>query len=112
MSDIGAKQTRISRQKEISELLRRGRRWRCDVFRVVWLPGKADHDRLAVLVGRRHGNAVRRNRIKRAFREVFRNHASRHAPFLDIVIQPRLPERFNTHTVEEKYVSWLRSVGK
>ena len=52
-------------------------------------PNGLTYARLGVSVGRKHGNAVRRNRIKRVFREAFRQ--SRHLlpPGRDYVLVPK-----------------------
>lgn len=45
--------------------------------------------RLGLVVGRRHGNAIRRNRIKRLIREAFRRVRDEFPASLDMAISPR-----------------------
>jgi ribonuclease P protein component len=42
-----------------------------------------------VLVSRKVGNAVKRSKIKRITREVFRKEIKRNPPFIDVLIQIR-----------------------
>jgi ribonuclease P protein component len=56
----------------------------------VWItPNELDHARFGVSVGRRHGNAVRRNRLKRVAREAFRQALGEFPPSVDIICIPR-----------------------
>jgi ribonuclease P protein component len=59
---------------------------------IVWSLQRPDGDerpRLAVVVGRKLGGAVRRNRLKRLIREVYRLHKAELRPRLDLVVYPR-----------------------
>ena len=57
----------------------------------IWaLPNQLDYARLGLVVGRRHGNAVRRNRIKRVLREAFRLSRDRLPSGLDVACAPRV----------------------
>lgn len=58
---------------------------------VLWFLRRPDAGptRLSVVVSRRLGTAVRRNRVKRLVRETFRLGRERLAPGLDLVVFPR-----------------------
>ncbi|MFN2503335.1 MAG: ribonuclease P protein component [Acidimicrobiales bacterium] len=64
-----------------ADLQRRGRRVRRGTITVTWLAGDpAEPPRVAYAVGRRAGNAVTRNRIRRRLRAVVREAGSELAP--------------------------------
>ncbi len=48
-----------------------------------------DHPRVGLVVGRRHGNAVKRNRLRRLLREAFRLEQHNIPAGLDYVLVPR-----------------------
>lgn len=57
----------------------------------VWgLPNRLDVCRLGLVVGRRHGNAVQRNRRKRVLREAFRLSRHRLPIGVDLAAMPRV----------------------
>ena len=97
---------RISRRSEIGRLMDTGERWECPLFRVVWAPGQHPFDRLAVLVSRKMGSAVARNRVKRRLREVFRTNRTSGPPYFDIAVVPRGPLTVPYRELECQYVEW------
>lgn len=80
---------KIKKRSEISRLFNSGRRWECSCFVLIYGPNGLGRDRFGVLVSRRLGNAVERNRIKRVYREVFRLNVKRRPPYFDVLIKPR-----------------------
>jgi ribonuclease P protein component len=83
-----AKTGKISAGREISFLNKTGAYWKCCCFSIVYVQSSRDHDRAAVLVSKKNGNAVQRNRIKRIFKEIIRNNTSKTPPYFDILIKP------------------------
>lgn len=56
---------------------------------VIWaLPNVLGFTRLGLTVGRRHGGAVQRNRVKRVLREAFRLTRERLPAGLDLLVSP------------------------
>jgi ribonuclease P protein component len=65
--------------------------------------------RLGITVTRKVGNAVRRNRIKRVFREIFRQNLQQLDVALDLVINARKeidPDRFGA--LEDEFLAGFR----
>lgn len=80
---------RISDKATITRLFQEGRRKSDALLTLLALPNDLPHCRCMVAVTKRHGNAVRRNRIKRLCREAFRLTQHDLPPGLDLAMVPR-----------------------
>ena len=85
---------RLKKRSEILRVFREGIVWRGRCFSVHGLFRTPDasqrppgHSRLGIVVTRRVGSAVERNRIKRRIREVFRG-TVHHLPTVDLIVVP------------------------
>lgn len=76
----------LRRRHSFQQNRRVGRRRRSSHFIVSLSPGPADHPRLGLVVSRRVGGAVQRNRLKRRLREVFRTNLGRFPAATDVVV--------------------------
>jgi len=66
------KKERIRKRKQYLDIYRRGGRLHSHNFIVILSPNASGEKRLGVAVGKKVGNAAKRNRIKRLLREFFR----------------------------------------
>jgi len=79
-------QEKIRKKREFLTLYRTGSRYRGRYFHLVYCANSLEHSRLAVVVGKKVGNAVTRNRIKRRIRELFRRNKSLFKKPMDVVL--------------------------
>lgn len=80
---------RIRKKKDFSGLYKHGSRFRGRYFTLVFRPNGLGFSRLGVVVSRKIGPAVVRNRVKRRFREIFRRNKAVLAEPLDLIVVAR-----------------------
>jgi len=104
-----SRQYRIRRHTEFARVMKRGRRANDRRLQIWALPNNLPHARLGLIVGRRHGNAVQRNRLKRIIREAFRLSRERLPSGIDFACSPRAGADL---TLPETMASLLRVAGR
>lgn len=77
---------RLTSRRQYQAVYKNGRRTGTMSFTMFGLPNDQGGPRLGITVTRKVGNAVRRNRIKRLFREIFRQNLHQFDGALDLVI--------------------------
>jgi len=89
---------RLKRRRDFQRVYREGVVWRGSCLRL-HVFAREDGVRMGIVVPRRVGNAVERNRIKRRLREAFRRVAAG-LPAVDIIVLPSADcGRLDTKTV-------------
>ena len=82
-----AKHERLLKRSQFKTIMAQGRKKRVDnLCTLFYLPNGRDHKRLGVIVSKKVGNAVIRNRAKRKIREVFRHHKQVGPMGMDVVV--------------------------
>ena len=87
MDESYPKKHRLLRRPDYLRVQRRGRRVKGKYLVAVRLPNDVGHTRFGLVVSRKVGNAVARNRVKRWLREIVRR-LDRHDP-VDLVLIAR-----------------------
>jgi ribonuclease P protein component len=83
------RETRLVRRAEYDAVYREGRRRSSRDFTLFVRPNGLEVSRFGWSIKKALGNAVRRNRIRRRLREIFRLHRRKIASGWDVVVHPR-----------------------
>lgn len=97
------KYLRIKKKKEITGILKNGKRAYGGSLTVVYLPAK--ETRMAVCVGKKFGKSTQRNYIKRILREAFRLHADRLLKPCAFLLIPKVENSYS-------FARYFEDVGK
>jgi len=105
---------RITRRKDISRLFEQGRRGSDSLMMLLCLPtvDESGMSRAGVAVSKRHGGAVRRNRIKRLCREAFRLTRHELPAGWDYMIVPRVGSEGDLQQLRESLRKLARKIAK
>ncbi len=81
----------LTSSQQIGHVRRNGRAFPNHYLVTLALPNEQENSRIAVVAGKRVGNAVRRNRAKRMIREVIRAQAQNMPTGMDMMVIARQP---------------------
>ena len=87
------KELHVRKGREFNRVYRQGGRAKGRHMSIVAVKNRLAHSRIGLSVSKKYGNAVRRNRIKRMFREAYRKirwEIEARAGAVDIVVIPRI----------------------
>ncbi len=104
---------RVQRPGEFHRVMKGGRCFRDPLLRIHCIENGRELSRLGLVVSRKMGNAVARNRLKRIFRVAFREVKSKLAIPLDVVVVPN-PQAGSQDSpayrgVFERFAVWSRA---
>ena len=106
------KEARVRKRREFLQIQNAGRRVATRHFLVVYACSGDGPPRLGITVTKKIGNAVARNRIKRAVREAFRREAATlHRGASLVVIARDGSARLGAVTTAEELLPAMRSIG-
>jgi len=111
MHQKAGKSHRLTRRGDISRLFHDGRSVHDRLLRIVALANDLPHARLAVGVSKRHGGAVRRNRVKRLCREAFRLSRDRVPVGWDYMLIPKVGRELTLAGLRASIVALARRVA-
>ena len=108
-----SRRERLLHSKDFERVFKEGRIKTGKLLVIRYLRNDLDVSRIGITVGKRHGNAVKRNRMKRLIREVYRLNKSRLKSNYDFVVSVKtIPEKPLCYWhVEQEVLSILAEIG-
>jgi len=113
MSESLRPQERIRNQSDFARIYKNGSRYRGRYFNLVYLINDLNHSRMAAVASKKVGNAVKRNKVKRWMRALFRQNKGQLNASLDLIMiaQPGMPDS-NWNEILEEYRKAIHHLNK
>ncbi|MDI6760521.1 MAG: ribonuclease P protein component [Candidatus Brocadiaceae bacterium] len=83
------KEERLRKRRDIDKVFKEGKAFKGAIFNAYVLRNSLGHPRIGIVVGRKFGGAVQRNRIKRLLRESYRLNKGLVGEGIDMVLLPK-----------------------
>jgi len=104
---------RIKKKNDFLFIYKQGKRYRGKYFILIYIFSDLSFSRMAVVAGKKMGNAVKRNKIKRRMRELFRQHKSLLVTPLDMIFLPQKEiHEASWQELQKDYAEALNSVSQ
>jgi len=112
MSETLNPQERIRKKEDFLFLYKKGKRFRGRYFTLVYLSNKLSFSRMGVVVSKKTGNSVQRNKIKRWIRNLFRSNKEFFNNHMDIIIIVKKEiQEASWLNLQEDYINAVRSIS-
>ena len=104
------KKERIRKKKDISRVFELSESRNDSCIRILFCRNNLEWNRIAVVLRKKYGNSVERNRAKRLIKEIYRNMKNSLINGYDIIffVNSRITEYYSTHS---SVYSLLRKTG-
>ena len=89
---------RIKKQADFKKLFSKGKRLYSPSFTLLYIPSKKT--RMGISVGKKHGKAFKRNKIKRLFREAFRTSVPLLKNTYSFIFIPKAEKEYSFHDLQ------------
>ena len=106
------KQERLRKKKEFEKVFQEGKVLKNGKLVLYVMPNSLGVSRLGLVVSKKVGNAVRRNRVKRLLREAYRLNKHLLKASVDVVVIPRhsLPSDVKFSHIESGFIKLLAQI--
>ena len=102
------KYRRLKKNGDFQKLFKNGKRVFSRFLTVIYSPAKGDKSVMGIALSKKHGKAVRRNRIKRLIRAAFSDNADKLKGKYNMVIMPKICEEYSYADIGQSLQSCFR----
>ncbi len=102
---------RLKKNNDFQKLFKRGKRVFSPYITIIYTPAKGETV-MGIALSKKHGKAVKRNRIKRIIRAAFANNISFLQTSYSLVIMPKAGVDFTYKDVERSLLSCFKRMEK
>lgn len=106
------KKYRVKKYVEFDQIFKTGKKFSTPHFRIVFKTTEEPHSRFGISIGKKFGNAVQRNKIKRQIRNILRNYKQCKLSFLIIVVVKPVAASLTFIEIKKELASSLNKIYK
>lgn len=104
---------RIRKRSDFQNIFKSAKKLNKNFLTIYWSSNRIQYSRFAVITSKKFGNAVRRNRVKRIIREVYRKNKESFGKGIDWIILPKGDwQRIDYWQAERLILDAIKKVSK